>query len=94
MWFFSKMNVPEGVNREAKNLLSRIPIRDLTFCDEFFAILGFFEKFDIFEKHDSKLPWPNILEMSGSKFGKNEVNVLIYGTNDAFYPNFRTFIPF
>ena len=35
MWFFSKMNVPEGVNREAENLLSRIPIRDSTFCDEF-----------------------------------------------------------
>ena len=50
MWFFSKMNVPEGVNREAKNLLSRIGIRDSTFCDQFFVILGFFEKFDIFGK--------------------------------------------
>ena len=37
-WFFSKMNVPEGVNTEAENLLSRIPIRDSTFFDEFFVI--------------------------------------------------------
>ena len=44
------MNVPEGVNTEAENLLSRIGIRDFTFCDQFFVILGFFEKFDIFGK--------------------------------------------
>ena len=30
------MNVPEGVNTEAENLLSRIPIRDLTVYDNFF----------------------------------------------------------
>ena len=36
------MNVPEGVNREAKNLLSRIPIRDLTFYDTFLQILRIF----------------------------------------------------
>ena len=39
------MNVPEGVNTEAENLLSRIPIRDLAFCDEFFMIFrNFFGK--------------------------------------------------
>ena len=42
MWFFSKMNVPEGVNTEAENLISRIPIRDLTFCDEFFFDFSWF----------------------------------------------------
>ena len=36
------MNVPEGVNKEVENLLSRIPIRDLTFCDELFAIFRIF----------------------------------------------------
>ena len=43
MWFFSKMNVPEGVNRESENLISRIPIHDLKFCDELFLwFLGIF----------------------------------------------------
>ena len=43
------MNVPEGVNTEAENLLSRIPIRDSTFFDEFFRdFLGLFRKIDIF----------------------------------------------
>ena len=37
-WFFSKMNELVCVNREAENLLSRIPIRDSTFFDEFFVI--------------------------------------------------------
>ena len=36
MWFFSKMNELVCVNIEAENLLSRIPIRDLTFCDRTF----------------------------------------------------------
>ena len=44
------MNVPEGVNRETENLLSRIPIRDLTFCDVFFRFFMIFTKFDIFGK--------------------------------------------
>ena len=43
------MNVPEGVNTEAKNLLSRIGIRDLAFCDEFFQFFKIFTKFDILE---------------------------------------------
>ena len=44
------MNELVCVNIETENLLSRIPIRDFTFCDQFFVILGFFEKFDIFGK--------------------------------------------
>ena len=39
------MNVPEGVNTEVENLLSRIPIRDSTFCDDFFR------NFIIYEVH-------------------------------------------
>ena len=46
------MNELVGVNREAENLLSRIPIRDFTFCDQFFVILGFFGKIRIFGKSD------------------------------------------
>ena len=30
------MNVPEGVNTEVENLLSRIPIRDLTIYNNFY----------------------------------------------------------
>ena len=59
MWFFSKMNELMGVNREVENLLSRIPIRDLSFCDQFFVILGFFEKFDIFGKVTPEPPGVN-----------------------------------
>ena len=37
------------MNTEAENLLSRIPIRDSTFFDEFFRdFLGIFQKIDIF----------------------------------------------
>ena len=43
------MNELVCVNREAENLLPRIPIRDSTFFDEFFVIfLGIFRKIDIF----------------------------------------------
>ena len=42
------MNVPEGVNTEAENLLSRIPIPDLIFCDNFFMIL-LFRKSEVLE---------------------------------------------
>ena len=93
------MNVPEGVNREVKNLLSRIPIRDLTFCDEFFVILGFFGKFDIFGKIgilENVIPGPpgvDFWEMLGPKIGKNEVKMMIYGTKYHFYLNFQNFVP-
>ena len=100
MCFFSKMNVPEGVNTEAENLLSRIGIRDFAFCDEFFVILGFFEKFDIFGKigifgkSDPRDPQGSTFwERSGSKIGKNEVKIDIYGTNYLFYLNFQDFDP-
>ena len=43
------MNELVCVNREAENLLSRIPIRDSTFFDEFFRdFLGIFRKIAIF----------------------------------------------
>ena len=47
MWFFSKMNELVCVYEKVKNLLSRIGIRDLSFCDEFFVILEFFGKINI-----------------------------------------------
>ena len=57
------MNVPEGVNTEAENLLSRIPIRDSTFFDEFFVIFqeflekwSFLEILGIFGKRDPGTP--------------------------------------
>ena len=43
------MNELVCVNTEAENLLSRIPIRDSTFFDEFFRdFLGIFRKIMIF----------------------------------------------
>ena len=35
--FFVLMNALEGVHERAKNLLTRIGIRDSPFCDEFFG---------------------------------------------------------
>lgn len=46
--FFSKMNELTGVFKKSKNLLSRIDIRDLRFCDDSFLNLLFL-KSKIFE---------------------------------------------
>ena len=46
--FFVTLNAPVGVHEKVENLLTRIGIRDLTFCDEFFLILLFLV-FKIFE---------------------------------------------
>ena len=44
------MNVPEGVNTEVENLLSRIPIRDLTFCDTFLQCYKILQNLTFLEK--------------------------------------------
>ena len=91
------MNVPEGVNREPENLLSRIGIRDLSFCDEFFVILGFFGKFDIFGKigifgkSDPGTPRGRFLGKVRVQNRENGVKIGIYGTNYSFYLNFQNF---
>ena len=88
------MNVPEGVNREVENLLSRIGIRDSTFCDEFFVILGFFGKIRIFGKSDPGPPGVDFWERSGLKIGKNVVKVGFTEQTIHFTSIFRTLPPF
>ena len=51
--FFVLLNVPVGVHERVENLLRRIGIRDLTFCDNFFMICVFLS-FKIFE--DRRVP--------------------------------------
>ena len=37
--FFALLNVPVGVHERVENLLTRIGIHDLSFCDRFLLIL-------------------------------------------------------
>ena len=39
--FFALLNVLVGVHEKVENLLTRIGIRDLTFCDHFFRNIFF-----------------------------------------------------
>ena len=86
------MNELAGVNKMVKNLLSRIPIRDSTFLDEFFEIfkifgdLTFFGNFGNFWKFlENDAPGAPrgrpFLENGRSKIQKNGVNVGISGRN-------------
>jgi len=95
------MNALVCVNTEAENLLSRIPIRDSTFFDEFFRdFLGLFRKIDIFgnfrdfwKKGALGVPGSTFWERLRLKIGRNGVKMMIYGTNDVFYLNFQDFTP-
>ena len=96
------MNVPEGVNTEAENLLSRIPIRDLTFLDEFFEIfkifgdLTFFWKFWKFLEND--VPGAPrgrpFLENGRSKIQKNGVKYVFPEETSHFTGILRAFTSF
>ena len=100
MWFFSKMNELVRVNREAENLLSRIPIRDSTFFDEAFQFFMIFRKCHFWKfwkflekgglRHLRRSLFGNGL---GLKFGKNWYKMRIYGRNDTFYLQLYLFSP-
>ena len=47
--FFGLLNVLVGVHESVENLLTRICIRDSTFCDEFLQIFRVFRKIEILE---------------------------------------------